>query len=228
MRRMHLLVVEDDQRLGRSLKRLLEGDRHLVELVATGDEALEVAESEGIELVILDIGLPDISGIEVARRLRDEGSKLPILMLTARDAIPDRVAGLNAGADDYLVKPFAYEELVARLRALDRRSHTTTGRRGAVLANGPLRLDEEKRLVTVGGTAVDLSPREFSLLECLLRHPGQVLSRDQLLEQAWPYGDFLMPNTVDTYVHYLRDKLGTDAAGRIQTVRGVGYRMAAS
>jgi DNA-binding response OmpR family regulator len=225
---MHLLVVEDDQRLGRSLKRLLEGDRHLVELVTTGDEALEVAESDGIELVILDIGLPDISGIEVARRLRDEGSKLPILMLTARDAIPDRVAGLNAGADDYLVKPFAYEELVARLRALDRRTHTTVGRRGAVLANGPLRLDEEKRLVTVAGKAVDLSPREFSLLECLLRHPGQVLSRDQLLEQAWPYGDFLMPNTVDTYVHYLRDKLGTDAAARIQTVRGVGYRMAAA
>ena len=225
---MHLLVVEDDPRLGRSLKRLLEGDRHLVELVATGDEALEVAESDGIELVILDIGLPDISGIEVARRLRDDGSKLPILMLTARDAIPDRVAGLNAGADDYLVKPFAYEELVARLRALDRRSHTSVSRRGAVLANGPLRLDEEKRLVTVAGKAVDLSPREFSLLECLLRHPGQVLSRDQLLEQAWPYGDFLMPNTVDTYVHYLRDKLGTDAAARIQTVRGVGYRMAAS
>jgi DNA-binding response OmpR family regulator len=225
---MHLLVVEDDQRLGRSLKRLLEGDRHLVELVTTGDEALEIAESDGIELVILDIGLPDISGIEVARRLRDEGSKLPILMLTARDAIPDRVAGLNAGADDYLVKPFAYEELVARLRALDRRTHTTVGRRGAVLANGPLRLDEEKRLVTVAGKAVDLSPREFSLLECLLRHPGQVLSRDQLLEQAWPYGDFLMPNTVDTYVHYLRDKLGTDAAARIQTVRGVGYRMAAA
>jgi DNA-binding response OmpR family regulator len=225
---MHMLVVEDDQRLGRSLKRLLEGDRHLVELVATGGAALEVAESNGIELVILDIGLPDISGIEVARRLRDDGSKLPILMLTARDAIPDRVAGLNAGADDYLVKPFAYEELVARLRALDRRSHTTAGRRGAVLANGPLRLDEEKRLVTVRGTAVDLSPREFSLLECLLRHPGQVLSRDQLLEQAWPYGDFLMPNTVDTYVHYLRDKLGSDAAARIQTVRGIGYRMAAA
>jgi DNA-binding response OmpR family regulator len=225
---MHLLVVEDDPRLGRSLKRLLEGDRHLVELVTTGDEALEVAESDGIELVILDIGLPDISGIEVARRLRDEGSKLPILMLTARDAIPDRVAGLNAGADDYLVKPFAYEELVARLRALDRRSHTSVSRRGAILANGPVRLDDERRLVTVAGRTVDLSPREFSLLECLLRHPGQVLSRDQLLEQAWPYGDFLMPNTVDTYVHYLRDKLGTDAAARIQTVRGVGYRMAAS
>ena len=224
---MHLLVVEDDARLGRSLKRLLEGERHLVELVTTGDAALEVAESDGIEMVILDVGLPDISGLEVARRLRDAGSQLPILMLTARDAVPDRVAGLNSGADDYLVKPFAYEELVARLRALDRRQRSAPARRGAYLASGPIRLDEERRQVSVAGEEIELSPREFSLLECLLRHPGQVLSRDQLLEQAWPYGEFLMPNTVDTYVHYLRDKLGAGAAARIQTVRGVGYRMAA-
>lgn len=223
---VHLLLVEDDPRLGRALKRLLEGERHLVELVPTGAEALEVAESDGIELVVLDVGLPDISGLEVARRLRDAGSSLPILMLTARDAVGDRVAGLDSGADDYLVKPFAYEELVARLRALDRRAHASSIRRGAVLTSGPIRLDEERRAVTVADREVDLSPREFSLLECLLRHPGQVLSRDQLLEQAWPYGDFLMPNTVDTYVHYLRDKLGPDAAARIQTVRGVGYRLA--
>lgn len=225
---MHLLVVEDDARLGRSLKRLLEGERHLVEVATTGDAALEMAESDGIELIVLDVGLPDMSGLEVARRLRDAGSQLPILMLTARDAVPDRVAGLNSGADDYLVKPFAYEELVARLRALDRRSSTTLTRRAAVLSSGPIRLDEERRQVTVAGREVDLSPREFSLLECLLRHPGQVLSRDQLLERAWPYGEFLMPNTVDTYIHYLRDKLGTDAAARIQTVRGIGYRMAAT
>lgn len=223
---VHLLLVEDDPRLGRALKRLLEGERHLVELVPTGAEALEVAASDGIELVVLDVGLPDISGLEVARRLRDAGSSLPILMLTARDAVGDRVAGLDSGADDYLVKPFAYEELVARLRALDRRAHASSIRRGAVLTSGPIRLDEERRAVTVADREVDLSPREFSLLECLLRHPGQVLSRDQLLEQAWPYGDFLMPNTVDTYVHYLRDKLGPDAAARIQTVRGVGYRLA--
>lgn len=225
---MHLLVVEDDARLGRSLKRLLEGERHLVELVTTGDEALEVAESDGIEMIVLDVGLPDMTGLEVARRLRDGGSRLPILMLTARDAVADRVAGLDAGADDYLVKPFAYEELVARLRALDRRAHPAPARRGAILSSGPIQLDEERRQVTVTGRDVELSPREFSLLECLLRHPGQVLSRDQLLEQAWPYGEFLMPNTVDTYVHYLRDKLGPDAAARIQTVRGIGYRMAAS
>ncbi|HET7684834.1 MAG TPA: response regulator transcription factor [Candidatus Limnocylindria bacterium] len=225
---MHLLVVEDDARLGRSLKRLLEGERHLVEVATTGDAALEMAESDGIELIVLDVGLPDMSGLEVARRLRDAGSQLPILMLTARDAVPDRVAGLDSGADDYLVKPFAYEELVARLRALDRRSSTTPTRRAAVLSSGPIRLDEDRRQVTVAGREVELSPREFSLLECLLRHPGQVLSRDQLLERAWPYGEFLMPNTVDTYIHYLRDKLGTDAAARIQTVRGIGYRMAAT
>jgi DNA-binding response OmpR family regulator len=221
---MHLLVVEDDPRLGRSLRRLLEGDRHLVELVGTGREALEIAVAPGIELLILDIGLPDISGIEVATRLRASGSSLPILMLTARDAVPDRVAGLNAGADDYLVKPFAYEELAARIGALARRTGAPAGKGGTVLANGPIHLDESRREVTVSGRPLSLSPREFSLLECLLRHPGQVLSRDQLLELAWPYGEFLMPNTVDTYVHYLREKLG-EAGTLVETIRGVGYRM---
>jgi two-component system OmpR family response regulator len=144
-------------------------------------------------------------------------------MLTARDAVEDRVRGLDAGADDYLVKPFAFQELSARLRALDRRASNRTSE-GVVLTNGPIALDEVRRLVTVDGREVELSPREFSLLECLLRHPGQVLSRDQLLDHAWPYGDILTHNTVDTYIHYLRDKLGA-ADGRIQTVRGVGYRM---
>jgi two-component system OmpR family response regulator len=223
---MHLLVVEDDVRLGRALKRLLEGDRHLVELAATGNVALEVAETAGLDGVILDIGLPDISGLEVAGRLRDRGDQTPILMLTARDAVEDRVRGLDAGADDYLVKPFSYEELAARLRALDRRARREESRDGVLLRNGPIALDEVRRSVKVSGRMVELSPREFSLLECFLRHPGQVLSRQQLLDHAWPYGDFLTENSVDTYVHYLRDKLGTDAAARIRTVRGIGYRMA--
>jgi two-component system OmpR family response regulator len=222
---MHLLVVEDDRRLGRLLKRLLEGDRHLVELSATGEEALDVAEAAGLDAIILDIGLPDVSGLDVARRLRDRGNETPILMLTARDAVEDRVRGLDSGADDYLVKPFAYEELAARLRALDRRSRERTPRNGVVLKNGPISLDEVRRAVKVGGRPVELSPREFSLLECFLRHPGQVLSRQQLLDHAWPYGEFLTPNSVDTYVHYLRDKLGNVAGERIRTVRGVGYRM---
>lgn len=223
---MHLLVVEDDARLGRLLKRLLEGDRHLVELAGSGNAALEVAEMAGLDAVILDIGLPDISGLEVAHHLRDKGNQTPILMLTARDAVSDRVRGLDAGADDYLVKPFSYEELAARLRALDRRARRDEAHTGVVLRNGPIELDEVRRGVKVKGRSLELSPREFSLLECFLRHPGQVLSRQQLLDHAWPYGDFLTENSVDTYVHYLREKLGTDAAARILTVRGVGYRMA--
>jgi len=223
---MHLLVVEDDPRLSRLLKRLLEDDRHVVEVATDGRSGLEIAEdAPGIECVVLDIGLPDISGLEVAKRLRAGGSDVAILMLTARDTIGDRVTGLDAGADDYLVKPFAYEELSARLRALSRRG-TTSGRRTVPkLAVGPITLDETARRVTVDEKAVDLSPREFSLLECLLRHPGQTLTRDQLLDQAWPFGVAVTPNAVDAYIHYLRDKLG--AAGRlIETVRGVGYRLA--
>jgi DNA-binding response OmpR family regulator len=223
---MHLLLVEDDERLARVLRRLLEDDRHVVEHAPDGATAVELAEAtDGIEAVILDIGLPDISGIEVAQRLRRRGRELAILMLTARDTVYDRVAGLDAGADDYLVKPFAFEELAARLRALARRAEKGPRRPDPVLEAGPIRLDERTRRVTVEGAAVDLSPREFSLLECLLRHPGQALSRDQLLDQAWPFSVAVTPNAVDAYVHYLRTKLG-EAGRRIETVRGVGYRMA--
>jgi DNA-binding response OmpR family regulator len=225
---MHLLVIEDDPRLSRLLKRLLEDDRHVVELAMDGETGLEIAEATtGIECVILDVGLPDMSGLEVARRLRHAGSDVQIIMLTARDTVGDRVAGLDAGADDYLVKPFAFEELSARLRALARRGPDASGhRRGQpLLAAGAIALDETARRVTVAERPVDLSPREFSLLECLLRHPGQTLTRDQLLDQAWPFGVAVTPNAVDAYIHYLRDKLG--AAGRqIETVRGVGYRLA--
>jgi DNA-binding response OmpR family regulator len=223
---MHLLVVEDDPRLSRLLKRLLEDDRHVVELATDGQTGLEIAEdAPGIECVILDIGLPDMTGLEVARRLRTAGSGVPILMLTARDTVGDRVTGLDAGADDYLVKPFAFEELSARLRALARRGAPPGRRTKPTLVAGTIELDETARRVTVDGATVDLSPREFSLLECLLRHAGQTLSRDQLLDQAWPFGVAVTPNAVDAYIHYLRDKLGT--AGRhIQTVRGVGYRLA--
>ena len=219
---MHLLVVEDDARLVRLLKRLLTQDRHVVETAETAAEAMEIATSSiELDAIILDIGLPDRSGFEVARRLRRDGCQTPILMLTARDAVSDRVEGLDAGADDYLVKPFAYEELLARLRALGRRPPARAHLR---LAAGPIVLDEAKRRVTVEGRTVDLSQREFSILECLLRRPGQVLTRDQLLDYAWPYGVALTPNTVEAYIHLLRDKLGP-AADRVETVRGVGYRL---
>ncbi len=221
---MHVLVVEDDPRLGRVLKRLLEEDRHVVDLAIDGETGLDFAESDGIDVVILDVGLPDMSGIEVARRLRSRATTASILMLTARDTVRDRVAGLDAGADDYLVKPFAYEELAARLRALGRRAEPGPRRADSRLEVGPIVLNESERRVTVDGTAVDLSPREFALLECLLRHPGQALTRDQLLDQAWPYSVAVTPNAVDAYVHYLRTKLGS-AGSRVETVRGVGYRL---
>jgi two-component system OmpR family response regulator len=220
---VHLLVVEDDARLSRLLKRLLSQDRHVVETAMTAEEGLEIATSPlELDALILDVGLPDRSGFDVARTLRKQGSQMPILMLTARDSINDRVEGLDAGADDYLVKPFAYEELLARLRALARRPPS---RKSAALKAGPIELDETTRRVTVSGKPVDLSQREFSILECLLRRPGQVLSRDQLLDYAWPYGVALTPNTVEAYIHLLREKLGSEAAASVETVRGVGYRL---
>lgn len=224
---VHLLVVEDDPRLGRLLVRLLTADRHVVDLATDGLEAVALVEANpGFEAVILDVGLPGIDGFEVARRLRAAGSTIPILMLTARDSLTDRVDGLDAGADDYVVKPFAYEELVARLRAILRRVSGAAPELGGRLVVGPIVLDESRRSVSVDGDPVDLSPREFALLECLLRHPGHALTRDQLLDMAWPFGVAVTPNTVDAFVTFLRRKLGPVGAARIQTVRGVGYRMA--
>jgi len=203
---MHVLIIEDDPRLADLLGQLLTAERHVVETAA----------------IVLDIGLPDISGLEVARRLRRAGNAVPILVLTARDAVPDRVGGLDAGADDYLVKPFAFDELAARLRSITRRP---TAPPGLTLTCGPLVLDDVRRTVTSAGREVDLSPREFSLLEALMRHPDQVLTRDQLLDHAWPFGVAVTPNSVDAYVAFLRRKLGPAAARCIETVRGVGFRL---
>ncbi|MEW6225315.1 MAG: response regulator transcription factor [Chloroflexota bacterium] len=223
---MHLLLVEDDERLARALTRLLEEDRHVVEHAADGTTGLELAAAiEGLDAVILDIGLPDMSGLDVARRLRRDRVEVAILMLTARDTVTDRVTGLDAGADDYVVKPFAYQEVAARLRALARRTEPGPRRAEPRLEAGAITLDEASRRVTASGRNVDLSPREFSLLEALLRHAGQTLTRDQLLDLAWPFSVAVTPNAVDAYVHYLRTKLGP-AGAQIETVRGVGYRLA--
>jgi len=186
---------------------------------------MEMAEASGLDAVILDVGLPDISGFDVARRLRDRRNRVAILILTARDAVRDRVTGLDSGADDYLVKPFAFEELAARIRALSRRNVNSDVSAKPLLENGPIVLDEVRRAVSVAGKSVSLSPREFALLESLLRHPGAVLTRDQLLDTAWPYGVAVTPNTVDAYIHLLREKLGPAGAARIRTERGIGYRM---
>ncbi len=219
---MHLLVIEDDPRLLRLLRRLLGQDGHVVEGAPTATEGLEIAEDIELDAIVLDVGLPDFDGFEVARRLRRRGATMPILMLTARDAVASRVEGLDAGADDYLVKPFAYEELAARLRALSRRP---SPRQTPHLQGGPIELDEAAHRVSVDGRDVVLGPREFAVLECLLRRPGQVLTRDQLLDHAWPYGAALTPNTVEAYIHILREKLGPDGAAWVETVRGVGYRI---
>jgi two-component system OmpR family response regulator len=223
---VHLLVVEDDPRLGRLLRRLLEEDRHVVELATDVRSALELAtEIGGFEAIVLDLGLPDGSGLDVARRLRAAGSTVPILVLTARDTVGDRVTGLDAGADDYLVKPFAFEELAARLRALARRAGGPEAiRAGLRVQVGGIALDEARREVTADGRRIELSPREFSLLEYFLRHPGEALTRDRLLDHVWPSGVAVTPNAVDAYVHYLRSKLGS-AGGRIRTLRGIGYRL---
>ena len=220
-----ILIIEDEHALAAALGAVCRRLGHETRLCYSGKRGLEEAAAEEFALAVLDIGLPDMSGLHVARRLRDSGSAVTILMLTARDTVGDRVTGLDAGADDYLVKPFAFEELSARLRALGRRGAPAGRRTAPKLVVGPITLDETARRVTVEGANVELSPREFSLLECLLRHAGQTLSRDQLLDQAWPFGVAVTPNAVDAYIHYLRDKLGS--AGRfIQTVRGVGYRLA--
>jgi two-component system OmpR family response regulator len=219
---MHVLIIEDDPRLADLLGQLLTAERHVVETAASGRDGLDLASAGGIDAIVLDIGLPDISGLEVARRLRRAGNAVPILVLTARDAVPDRVGGLDAGADDYLVKPFAFDELAARLRSITRRP---TAPPGLTLTCGPLVLDDVRRTVTSAGREVDLSPREFSLLEALMRHPDQVLTRDQLLDHAWPFGVAVTPNSVDAYVAFLRRKLGPAAARCIETVRGVGFRL---
>ncbi len=222
---MHILVIEDDPRLAELLAALLTGERHVVEVATSGRDGLDLAESgvvgSAVDAIVLDVGLPDISGLDVARRIRRKGNAVPILFLTARDAVSDRVAGLDAGADDYLVKPFAFEELAARLRSITRRP---TAAPTNLLACGPIALDEVRRTVQVDGRPVDLSPREFALLEALMRHPGQVLTRDQLLDHAWPLAVAVTPNSVDAYVAFLRRKLGP-AAARIETVRGVGFRL---
>ena len=215
---MSLLVVEDEARIASFLIKGLTAHGFAVEHVSTGGEALERAPDS--ELVVLDLGLPDLDGFEVLRRLREGGEQVAVIVLTARGEIGDRIEGLNLGADDYLTKPFAFEELVARVRARLRRRD---GQDESVLAAGEVQLDLLSRRATAGELEVELSTREFALLEAFLRHPRQVLSREQLLSQVWGFDFDPGTNVVDVYVGYLRRKLGE---GCIETVRGMGYRLA--
>ena len=221
---MKLLVVEDEERIASFLVRGLEGHGFAVDHVATGSEALERLRDGPPDLIVLDLSLPDIDGMEILRRLREERDPVSVIILTARAEMSDLVDGLELGADDYLTKPFAFEELVARVRA---RLRTRQPEAPTVLRAGKVSLDLKTRQAAVDGEAVDLAAREFALLETFLRHPGQVLSREQLLAQVWGAddpSDEPGTNVVEVYVGYLRRKLGEDC---IETVRGLGYRLPA-
>jgi len=218
---MHILVVEDDRPLARILRKSIESSGHTVDIVGDGDEALRVARTRAHDALVLDLQLPRLSGIEVCRRLRDDGNAVPIIMLTARGTVADRIEGLDVGADDYLPKPFSLAELQARLRALHRRGKVEP----ELLRSGSLELDTTARELRVNGTSVELTGTELALLEYLMRNPGVVLSRDQLREQVWGDGFEPASNVVDIYVHYIRRKLKRAGADHdpIRTVRGLGY-----
>ncbi|MEZ5099615.1 MAG: response regulator transcription factor [Thermoleophilia bacterium] len=220
---MRLLVVEDTARMASLLRRGLARDGHAVDVVADGLEAIVRAGATEYDAIVLDVMLPGIDGFEVCRRLRQHGIWSPVLLLTARDAVDDRVRGLDTGADDYLTKPFSFAELLARLRALARRGPIG---RPPILEAGGLRMDPATREVWRDDIPISLSSKEFALLEAFMRHPGQVLSRFDLLEHAWDFSYENRSNVIDVYINYLREKIDrpfdTDT---IETVRGAGYRL---
>jgi two-component system, OmpR family, response regulator len=220
---MRVLIVEDEVKMAGLVRRGLVEEGHAADVAATGEDAVWMAEAHPYDAIVLDVMLPGLSGFETCRTLRNNGVWAPVLMLTARDAVDDRVAGLDAGADDYLTKPFSFAELLARLRALARRGGVE---RPTELVVADLRLDPASRRAWRGETEIGLSPKEFALLETFMRRPGEVLSRLQLLEHAWDFAYENRSNVVDVYVRYLREKIdrpfGTDS---IETVRGVGYRL---
>ena len=220
---MRVLVVEDETKLGNLLSRGLREEGYSADLAERGEEALWMAQAVEYDAIVLDVMLPGLDGFAVCRRLRSDGVWSPVLMLTARDAVDDRVAGLDAGADDYLAKPFSFEELLARLRALTRRAPVE---RPAVLQAGDLRLDPAAHRAWRGDVELELSAKEFALLELFMRRPGSVLSRGQLLEGAWDMAFESRSNVVDVYVRYLREKIDRPFGREsIETVRGVGYRL---
>ena len=220
---MRILVVEDEVKMAALLRRGLSEEGLNVDVADEGERALLMAGATDYDAVVLDVMLPGIDGFETCRRLRRDGVWAPVLMLTARGSLDDRIAGLDGGADDYLIKPFAFAELLARLRALVRRG---TVDRPAVMEVGDLRLDPGTRQAWRGEVEVDLSSKEFTLLETFMRHAGYVLSRTQLLEQAWAYDFEHRSNVVEVYVRYLRRKIDVPFGRRsIETVRGAGYRL---
>ncbi len=224
---MHILVVEDEQRLAYLLRRVLLEERHSVDLAYDGNSGLDLALSDTYDVIVLDVMLPGIDGIEICRQMRAERIMSPVLMLTARGSVEDRVTGLNAGADDYLVKPFAMEELLARINALLRRRDQRFDE-NTRLNVGDLSLDLVAHEARRDGRVIELTAKEFALLEYLMRHQGRALTRTQIVDAVWRYDMEALSNVVDIYIHYLRDKVDQGFSHPlIRTVRGVGYKIEA-
>jgi DNA-binding response OmpR family regulator len=216
---MRILVVEDEHKIANSIKRGFEQETWATDVAYDGEEGYDLASSEDYDVILLDLMLPKMSGMEICKKLRKEGNHTPILMLTARGEIADRVEGLDSGADDYLIKPFAFEELLARVRALVRRPKQT---QNAELHIKNLVLNANTFEVKKDGKNIELSRKEFAILEYLMRNAGRVVSKENIIAHVWDYEADILPNTVEVFIGYLRDKIGSDI---IRTVRGFGYKI---
>jgi DNA-binding response OmpR family regulator len=217
---MRVLVVEDEHKIANSIKQGLEQESYAVDVAYTGEDGYDLATTEEYDVILLDLLLPGMDGVTICKNLRAQNIHTPILMLTAKGQITDKVIGLDSGADDYLTKPFSFEELLARVRALSRRPKQTMGN---ILKVGDLSLDTSSFEITRAGKTIRLSSREYSLLEYLMRHPNKTLTKDQIIAHVWNYDADVLPNTVEVYVGYLRNKLGKPDI--LHTVRGFGYKI---
>lgn len=224
---MRVLVIEDEHKIANAIRQGLEQERYAVDVAYDGSEGLATALGDAYDLILLDRMLPGIDGVEICKELRAKGQHVPILMLTAKDQVRDRVSGLDAGADDYVVKPFSFEELLARIRALLRRPHDAMG---TVLTVGDLTLDVASYDVRRAGKSITLSSKEFALLEYLMRNPGRVLSKSNIITHVWNFDADILPNTVEAYIGYLRNKIDKPFSKPplIHTVRGFGYKVESS
>ncbi|MGR8999437.1 MAG: response regulator transcription factor [Gammaproteobacteria bacterium] len=226
---MRILLVEDDERIINFVQRGLKAEGYIVEVARSGLEAIALGTGDRFQVIILDLGLPDVNGRQVCERLRNTGVSTPILMLTARDTVQDKVTGLRSGADDYMTKPFSFEELLARVEVLMRRHGGEIKPEIKELRIADLLLNEETHEVKRGEAPIELTPKEFALLECFMRMPGKVLSRTRILEQVWGYSTDPLTNVVDVYIRQLRRKIDDDYELKLlKTVRGFGYKLDAS
>lgn len=220
---MKILVVEDEHLIANSIKKGLEQEHYTVDVAYDGLEGFDLAASGDYDIILLDLMLPQMNGIDICRQLRDEKIHTPILMLTAKSQLDDKVTGLNSGADDYLTKPFAFEELLARIRALTRRPQSATAE---IITVGDLSINLSSFEVLRSGKNISLSNKEYALLECLMRHANKILTKDQLIQHVWSYESDILPNTVEVYIRNLRQKIDKDYKVKlIKTARGFGYKI---